>query len=47
MLVFGDVGHTAMMEVPVDSARAMIGLLDDAAAVTPGGTEHTGTDVRS
>jgi pimeloyl-ACP methyl ester carboxylesterase len=31
LLVFDDIGHTAMMEDPVSTARAMIALLDDAA----------------
>lgn len=33
LLVLDDVGHTAMMEKPLDSARAMLGLLEDAAQV--------------
>ncbi len=30
LLVLDDIGHTAMMEDPVATARAMIALLDDA-----------------
>src|SRR5581483_10383438 len=33
LLVFEHVGHTAMMEVPVEAARAMLALIEDAAAV--------------
>jgi pimeloyl-ACP methyl ester carboxylesterase len=32
LLVFEDIGHTAMMEDPVRTARAMVGLLEDAVA---------------
>jgi pimeloyl-ACP methyl ester carboxylesterase len=33
LLVMERIGHTAMMEDPVGSARAMLGLVEDAAAV--------------
>jgi pimeloyl-ACP methyl ester carboxylesterase len=35
LLVFSDIGHTAMMEDPVRTARAMVGLLEDT-VVAPG-----------
>lgn len=35
LLVMRDVGHTAMMEDPVRSARALVGLLEDARSTQP------------
>ena len=37
LLVFPDVGHTAMMERPVDTARAVLGLVESAASVGSAG----------
>jgi pimeloyl-ACP methyl ester carboxylesterase len=33
LLVMDRIGHTAMMEDPIASARALLGLLEDAAAI--------------
>jgi pimeloyl-ACP methyl ester carboxylesterase len=33
LLVLNDIGHTAMMEDPITSARAMLALVEDTAAV--------------
>ena len=38
LLVLEHVGHVAMMEDPVTSARAMLGLLEDAAVSAPSGS---------